>query len=102
VLLDFKSALTFPVNIVMYLGGTEERHPRHVHAWGGMSGLYGGALVRQTPHAHEFGCQVHSLILVNGIRAGRGSASGVASMQLGFRDGIVSPLLSQKEENAVA
>ena len=33
-LLDFKSALPSPVNIVMYLGGTEERHPIDVLARG--------------------------------------------------------------------
>jgi len=32
-LLDVKSALPYPVDIVMYLGGADECHPRHVHAW---------------------------------------------------------------------
>ena len=33
-LLDFKSALPSLITIVMYLGGAEERHPRHVPARG--------------------------------------------------------------------
>ena len=33
-LLVFKSALPSPVNIVMYLGGAEGRHPIHVLAMG--------------------------------------------------------------------
>ena len=33
-LLDFKRALPSPVNIMMYLGGAEERHPRYVSASG--------------------------------------------------------------------